>query len=514
VPLLAGAWVRGQDRLQLELARAAGERDRARARDARQAAEEERMRIAADLEVAVAGRLSEIARTAPALRDRLGRGGDAAAGAPFSDIAAAAREALADVRRVLGILRRAGDRAPRAPAAPSASLRVAAAATPAPGSGMDVAPPPRRRVPSAADAALAAAVLVGAEAELALRVPADERLIAALTPLPIAAALLARRARPVPAALALLGAIAVQSLLLRPEFFPVANMAAVCCASYAIGAHTSQRTAAGGGALVALAVAAHALAFHPQGVWIALLAAVAVPWGLGRVIRGQRRATRAAHDRAGAVERRRERDARAAVTAERMRVARELHDAVAHNVSVIAIQAAGAEGLVAAGDPRRAAEIAGLIETVARDALAELGRLRGGVPPDAPPGLAEVRELAERTREGGLPVEVRIEGEPGRLPAGIDLAGFRIVQEALANASKHAGRARARVVVRYGPRAVELEIADDGRAPAPERRARAGSGHGLVGMRERVAIYGGTLDAGRRAGGGFTVRARLPLEGA
>jgi signal transduction histidine kinase len=129
-----------------------------------------------------------------------------------------------------------------------------------------------------------------------------------------------------------------------------------------------------------------------------------------------------------------------------------------------------------------------------------------------------VDALAQRVRDGGLSVEVRVEGEPARLAAGVDLAAFRIVQEALANASKHAGAARAWVTVRYEQRAVELEIGDDGRGPNGSRVGRQDSavagGHGLIGMRERAALYGGTLDAGRRPGGGFAVRARLPLGGA
>jgi signal transduction histidine kinase len=117
-----------------------------------------------------------------------------------------------------------------------------------------------------------------------------------------------------------------------------------------------------------------------------------------------------------------------------------------------------------------------------------------------------------RTRAGGLPVDLLVEGEPAALPAGVDLAAFRIVQEALANASKHAGGARAWVVVRYEARAVEVEIGDDGRGPQDAAPASGGSsGHGLMGMRERVALYGGTLDVGRRPEGGFLVRARLPI---
>jgi signal transduction histidine kinase len=197
-----------------------------------------------------------------------------------------------------------------------------------------------------------------------------------------------------------------------------------------------------------------------------------------------------------------------AVSLERMRIARELHDAVAHNVSVIAIQAAGADGVLDK-DPARAAECATLIRTVAREALTELGRLVDTS--QAPePGLRKVADLAQRARDGGLPVDLTIEGDERDLPAGVDLAAFRIVQEALANTSKHAGQARASITVRYTPRELDIQIDDDGRGrTAP--RTRNGTGHGLVGMRERVALYGGTFDAGPRDEGGFQVHARLPI---
>jgi signal transduction histidine kinase len=355
---------------------------------------------------------------------------------------------------------------------------------------------------------LAAAVLVGAQVELALRETGGDHVAGALTAVAVAAPLLWRRRRPVAAALAILAAVALQSALLRPEYFPAADGAALVCAAYAIGAYANPRHAAVGIGALAVGEAAHALAFHPQAVGIAVFAAAAVPWTIGRIAHAQRLLTRTVRARAAEVERHRALEARAAVTAERMRVARELHDAVAHSLSVMAIQAAGADGIVER-DPARAAECAELIETVGRDAIAELGRLSGAPKGDPPPSLALVDALAQRARDAGLPVEVRVEGNLGHLPAGVDLAGFRIVQEALANVAKHAGRARARVVVRHAGRALELEIDDDGRGTGA---ATHGTGHGLVGMRERAALYGGTLDAGPRPSGGFAVRARLPLE--
>jgi signal transduction histidine kinase len=198
---------------------------------------------------------------------------------------------------------------------------------------------------------------------------------------------------------------------------------------------------------------------------------------------------------------------------ERARIARELHDAIAHNVSMVVMQA-GAERRVlekGGGSPH---EVLETIEQVGRGALTEMRRLIGmlrsdGGDPLAPePGLADVPLLVTQVREAGLPVDLRIEGAPQQLPLGIELSAYRIVQEALTNALKHAGDARASVLVRYGEDSLELEITDDGAgAAAPV----VSGGHGLVGMKERVALYGGQFDAGHRRGRGFAVRVLLPV---
>jgi signal transduction histidine kinase len=535
-PLLVGRWVRGQVLLRRELADKSERLLRMRERDALHAAEEERTRIAADLQAAIAGGLHLIVGQAQALPDRVRAQDHAAARALLASIAATAREALADVRRALGILRREGQ-APRlappvedpfaAPAAApdgSAGARrlpfAAAAPAPEPAAAPDGPAAARRlrRAPEGAlgrhaDLTLVVALVMGGAIELVMAAPAGEQPIAALSALAIAAPLLWRRRRPVTVAAAVLGAVALQSAVLELGSFPVFDIAAVVCAAYAIGAYAERRLAAGGLVLAGLAASAHAAVFYPEGVVAALLGGVVLPWTIGRVVRGHQRLTREVRDKAAQIERARALEARAAVTSERMRVARELHDAVAHNISVIAIQAGGADGIVER-DPERAVQCAALIEAVGRDALAELGRL-AGAPSDGPasPSLARVDALAQRARDGGLRVELRVEGTPATLPAGVDLAAFRIVQEALANASKHAAASRAWVVVRYEPRAVELEIGDDGRGPDAGPVHRNGSGHGLAGMRERVALYGGTLDAGRRPSGGFAVRARLRVGG-
>ena len=230
----------------------------------------------------------------------------------------------------------------------------------------------------------------------------------------------------------------------------------------------------------------------------------------------QRRAKRAAEleERASRLERELKERAHAEVLAERTRIARDLHDLVAHSVSLMTVQA-GAARLILPSDPARARESLRSVEETGREALADLRRLFGivrGEEGDAAlapqPGLARLDALLEQSRKAGLPVEVAIEGKRRMLPPGVDLTAYRIVQESLTNALKHAGPACAQVTIRYGREVLDLEITDDGR----RTRNGEGTGHGLVGMRERVALYGGEFEAGPRRRDGYAVRARLPIE--
>ena len=198
---------------------------------------------------------------------------------------------------------------------------------------------------------------------------------------------------------------------------------------------------------------------------------------------------------------------------ERRHIARELHDVVAHSVSVMVVQA-GAARKVLAEQPDAARESLENVETVGHQAMAELRRLLGvlgengsGVPTAPQPALRELDALVERVREAGLPVTLRVAGEPRVLPPDLDVAAYRIVQEALTNALKYAGGAPAIVSIQYDPDAVHIEVADEGKIAAPSE----GLGRGLIGMRERVAVFGGTIDAGVRPEGGYAVRARLPV---
>jgi signal transduction histidine kinase len=245
----------------------------------------------------------------------------------------------------------------------------------------------------------------------------------------------------------------------------------------------------------------------PNYVWLI------ATWAVGRTVRGWRHQTVALEAANREMEEQRELRTQAAVTVERGRIARELHDVIAHNVSMIVVQA-GAAARVLKSDEPHVRDALAAIEATGRETVDEMRRLLGvlrraedGLALAPQPGLRDLESLVAHVREAGLPVELCFEGEPIALPPGIDLSAYRIVQEALTNALKHAGGARAEVTVRYETSAVELEIRDDGNGAGDG----GGTGHGLIGMRERVALWGGRLDAGRPEGGGWAVHARLPL---
>jgi signal transduction histidine kinase len=238
-----------------------------------------------------------------------------------------------------------------------------------------------------------------------------------------------------------------------------------------------------------------------------------IAWTIGFLVSRKFHEADEARDRAARAEREREERARLAVSDERARIARELHDVVGHSVSVMTVQASAARRLLR---PHQEKEIEALlvVEKTGREALAEMRRMVGVLrrPEEAPalapqPSLEQIERLVEHTREAGLPVDLRIEGDPVQLPPGVDLTAYRLVQEALTNTMKHARANHADVVVSYGDDEVELTISDDGLGGADGDSG----GHGLVGMRERVSVYGGELEAGPLAEGGFRLRARLPV---
>ena len=244
---------------------------------------------------------------------------------------------------------------------------------------------------------------------------------------------------------------------------------------------------------------------------------MAAAWWLGDGTRRRQEAVVTAQHRAAELERAREELARRAVTEERLRIARELHDVVAHSMSIIAVQS-GVGVHVLDSRPEEARKALVAVEATSRQALVEMRRLLGVLRQEAEtrgslapaPGLAEVEALAAEVARAGVRVEVRIEGTPSELPAGLDLSAYRIVQEALTNVVRHAGPATARVAVRHSPGQVAVEVVDDGRGAVPGDQGHGG--HGIAGMRERAALYGGTLEAGPLPGGGFRVAATLPVE--
>ncbi|GGS34014.1 MULTISPECIES: sensor histidine kinase [Actinokineospora] len=259
--------------------------------------------------------------------------------------------------------------------------------------------------------------------------------------------------------------------------------------------------------------------------WVVAGAAVLVAAVLAvRLVRARRAFAEAMGERGWLLERERESAARGAVDAERARIARELHDIVSHNVSVMLVQA-GAARRVLDAEPSSAAAALLAVEAAGRDTMTELRHLLGVLAPPADgsepadlspqPGLSGLGPLVDRIAFAGLPVEVRVSGEPRPLPSGVDLTAYRIIQEALTNALKHGDGAKAEVSVRYADNYLRVEVLNSGpsalsggRAPGPE----SDEGRGLLGLRQRVRVFGGDLDARRRVGGGFRVRARIPLE--
>jgi signal transduction histidine kinase len=246
---------------------------------------------------------------------------------------------------------------------------------------------------------------------------------------------------------------------------------------------------------------------------------VAATWVLGYFAHNYRAYAARLEERTAELEQAREELARRAVTKERLRLARELHDVVAHAMSVIAVQS-GVGAHVAATQPKEARRSLAAIEATSRAALEELRRLLGVLRQEdepqgdlAPvPGLADLDSLLAEVSKAGLAVKLQVNGTRPSVPAGVDLSAYRIVQEALTNVVKHAGPARAQVVVGYRDQEVTVEVTDDGRgAVTSVSDGRVGSGHGLIGMRERVQAFGGDLQTGPRPGGGFRVAARLPL---
>jgi signal transduction histidine kinase len=255
---------------------------------------------------------------------------------------------------------------------------------------------------------------------------------------------------------------------------------------------------------------------HASGDLIFIPAMFAIGWVTGFALREQGEQAEAAQARAEAAERERETAARIAVAEERARIARELHDIVAHSMSVMVLQVGAVRHHLPDASDEDSQALEG-VERTGRAALAEMRRLLGAMRRDeddvelAPqPGVDNLDSLLEAVRRAGLAVELHVDGEPVPLPRALDLSAYRIVQEGLTNALKHSAASRADVTLRYGSEELEIEVRDDGRGGSTGDDV----GHGLVGVRERVKIYGGEMTAGTANGAGFVLSTRLPLRGA
>lgn len=361
-----------------------------------------------------------------------------------------------------------------------------------------------RSDPLKADWLLAAGLTAAGELQVfAGHIAGHDRIWVALVVPVFGAAVAARRFYPTAVGVTA-GVLMPLLIALRGDPQLISNAVGYFCALYALAVWSPPRRFALGAAAIAATDLVPAMRFGNGVIWT--LATLVVMLVVRRVVRDRDERTQLAE---------RERDllAREAVAEERARIARELHDVVAHSVTVMVVQAQAGPRLL--DDPERLRGVFGSIEASGREALVELRRLLGilrtgdeqlAIGPQ--PGLGSLESLVEQVRAAGLRVVLRIEGEPVQLPPGVDLSAYRIVQEALTNALKHAGPVEAEVVVRYGVSSLELEVVDNGSTAGA---SAAGSGHGLIGLRERVALYGGVLEAGSRNGHGYAVRARLPL---
>ncbi len=370
----------------------------------------------------------------------------------------------------------------------------------------------------AVDVAIASALLVVKLAAMATGVQPGggvaSWVLAPLWTLPLAW----RSRRPLAVAFVVAAANAVE-LGLVGFYNSIVFLAVFLLIPYSLAAHerSAARMAAGLAALLASGGISQAAQPSPGSTraWATTiagdLALIVVPFLVGLALRQQRLRADAMEQLAVQLEREEEERARAAVAEERTRIARELHDEIAHAMSVIAVQADAAEGALAR-DPALVEQPLLAIRATARSALADMRRVLGGLRSGeeaqlAPePGLARLGSLLEQTRAAGLEVDLQVVGEPLPLPPSLDLAAYRVLQEGLTNVRKHAAARRVEVVLRYGREAVAVEVCDDGAGAG----AGGGTGRGLAGIRERVALLGGEFVAGPRAQG-FALRVTLPL---
>lgn len=384
-----------------------------------------------------------------------------------------------------------------------------------------------RRVPAVlfVDVPLALAITCFAQVNLAFNLDNSTRY--GPMPVVVAATLVAtsvlalRRVAPLATAVTVAVAIGGPMLATPLTMTLWGDFLPILIATYSVGRHTAWARARIGAGMIVAGVLVVFLR-NPESGTVGNIPFVAVPLAAcfvaGRVLRARARSH--SHDRARAqqLEAEREEAIRAALAEERARIARELHDIVAHCVSVMVVQAGAAEDLLDRDPPKARAPLRSVQET-GRQAVAELGRMLGllrgerarlALKPQ--PGTADLAELVDHMAGIGLPVQLTVEGAARPLPPGVELTVYRVVQEALTNALKHAAPTIAQVQLRYDDQSVRVSVRDAGRSGGAGTADANRVGHGLIGMRERVGLYGGSLETAAKPEGGFTVTARLPLE--
>jgi signal transduction histidine kinase len=379
--------------------------------------------------------------------------------------------------------------------------------------------PRRLRAVSAAELVVAAVVLtlslVDVWAPLSFVTPERHRPLLTIVFVLASAALLWRRQAPLAVLAFVFGILSLLYLAIgAPE--ALGTFLPPLFAVYALGRYAEPRSLVLGVPIIVLGTAMHEFEdpqFVLSGPAIFFWALLAAAWPVGRAFRVREQAVERLSLHAQQLEQQREADSAAAAAAERARIARELHDVVGHGLSVLVLQLVAAQGLLESGDEMAARERLGVTEGSARETLAEMRRLlglldEGSAATLAPqPGLSQIERLVEDTRAAGVDAELVVEGDPVKLPAGLELAAYRIVQEALTNVIKHARPASTRVRIAYRPDELGVEVEDDGH----ESAGAFLPGRGVAGMRERVVIYNGHLTVGPRAGAGFAVEARFPV---
>jgi signal transduction histidine kinase len=504
VPWLSGRGVRRYRQQAARLRELTTRLERERAVSERVAVTRERQRMAREVHDSIAHRVGEMVLQASGAEEVLARHPERASEA-LAAVQNTGREAVNELRGVLGILRSGGEPPPLGEE--HVSLEVTAA-------------PSARSWPTFVDGGVALSLLaLGIVYVLHSTALAGERAPALALQAIAATAVMLRRPRPFAALLLAVFAYVGEAPLVDGGPGSPALIGALLLTTYSAAAQGGGRAgivtalvALGAPAAISLGIAGGDAADV-----VLVIAIFGIPWLAGRATGAYRRQGEALRVLANRLVRERDSRAALAVLDERARVARELHDSVAHAVSVMVLQAGAAEQVLDS-EPERARASMRAVQDVGRAALDHLGTLLGvlqsedGHPPLAPrPSLADLGRLLATVRQAGLPVRLRIIGESEPLPAALDAVAYRVIQEALTNAMKHAGAAPTNVIVRFGAEGVHLDIIDAGDA-SPQTPT---GGHGLTGMRERVARQGGVLRAGPGAGGsGFTVAAFLPYTAA